>query len=227
MAKPENEIIVPVIPEGGNILLQAFTSEPFRLRIVAGIRRVLKLRAESGFSVMTNGQELVYPQLNLGTALADDDFEEMFLGYDGSTTIDPEMSEAWKDKHAFDERGYKVIGGFHFHTRNAAFSVDDIEAYDQSIGSGEIGGYRCPKDLFEGVFIFDFYSRRLLRSCTLFMFSGPATKTDYQTAQYGRMSLEAQAKLFADCGMKVVISDIPFINGAVDLKPLREKLLSL
>lgn len=56
-----------IIPTTEDFLAEALTSDPFRVRVEAGINRLRVHNAESGIGIMTNGAEIVFPSIDLGT----------------------------------------------------------------------------------------------------------------------------------------------------------------
>lgn len=228
--KPSVRRIVPVdmertIPNNPEhyIFYNAFTAPEFRVRVEGGIRRVIRNRAESGFSILTNGQEIVYPPLNLGGRHPENDYEHRFLGHRPSVSINPKMSEEWFAAHNYSAAGYFVIGSFHFHPTSKPFSQEDVAIYDSQFTMGDDVLFKYRLDRYFGLFIPQWQGESL-PSVKLFMFAGPATDFYYQGEDFSELSLGKQEEVLERSGMKVVLVDLPIIDGQPDLTLLKSAL---
>lgn len=217
----DRERTIPNNPDH-DIFYNAFTAPEFRARVEVGMRRVIRNRAESGFSILTDGHEIVYSPLNLGGRHPENDYEHRFLGHRASTKITPKMSEEWFAAHNYSAAGYFVIGSFHFHPTSNPFSQEDITFYDSQLTSQD-EPFKHRLDRYYGLFISQWQGQSL-PSVKLFMFAGPPTDFYYQGEDFSELSLGKQEEVLERSGMKVVLVDLPIIDGQPDLTLLKSAL---
>jgi hypothetical protein len=216
----------------GDILRAAFTAKPFAERVVEGIKRVRKLGAESGFSLVSNGQELVYSPIAYGTGHPDE-VTERITGSAIQTKVGFGMIDLAMEKmYDLDLENpnlkklinrYYTLGIFHFHPSTKTwegFSQHDIEAYEALIENPP--RFRKNPDHCEGVFLQKDSKNEI--ETKLFLIQGPPTNTDYQNYDFGRLNLERQQEILERSGFKTIAVDIPYQKGAVDLAPLQQAL---
>ncbi len=229
---------------GDNPYLAAFTSDAFKARVEKGFKRVRRLRAESGFSVVSGHGSIIFSPLQLGTRVPEDEVDESFWGEHASTPVgltefsffDPHSRGKARediDYNAFAENstqdeylamlasGRSLLGIFHFHPSNSPFSNSDFENYDDRLS---LPWFSDTLSMYNGVFIpeWDRYDQRIL-PLTLFVFQGPPHNLLYQSADMERLDAEGQKKLLEECGFKAWIVKLPLGKyNTVDTSPLSE-----
>lgn len=206
-----------------DIFSEVFTSPVFQTRVDGGVRRLIRSRAESGFSIITNNREIIYPRLNLGGRHPETEYEQQRLGHTASTPTSPIVSEKWFIAHEFSTGGYSVIARFHFHPTNRGFSQRDIENYDQQFTGGTLDEFRYDPAGYYGVFIPQWLGSEL-PLVVLLMFRGPPKENYYQSANFRELTVQKQKEILERSGMKVVLVDLPVINGHTDLNSLRSTI---
>lgn len=219
---------IPNNPEN-NVFYNAFTSVEFKARVEAGLKRVIQDRAESGFSILSNSQEIIYTPLELGGQLHQDSENvatSITIGMEAATEVgfskmyERDIKRALKNRH-------QIISVLHFHPHTGPFSDQDIQYYDNLLVSGDVGSdLKSRPDLHFGVFIPpQSDGNGVIPSLKLFMFSGPSSENFYQSENFDRLrSTDRQREVLEKSGMKVVLVELPTPNGRVNLDPLKAVL---
>lgn len=218
----QGEITIPHNPEL-DLFVEALTSPVFQARVDAGVKRLIRHRAESGFSIISNTGEIIYPRLNLGGRHPESEYEQQMLGHRASTQTHPQMSEKWFMAHRFSTKGYSVIASFHFHPSNWGFSQHDMEHYDRKFERTTLEEFPFNPAGYNGVFIPQWQGKEL-PSIKLLMFAGLPTEHYYQSADFKELTLPKQKDILEKSGMKVILVDLPVVNGHTDLNSLRSAI---
>lgn len=220
--KENREVTIPHAPEL-DPFIEAFAFPVFQARVDLGVRRLIRHRAESGFSIIASAREIIFPPLNLGGRHPESEYEQQMLGHRASTQTSPNLSERWFMVHDFSTRGYSVMASLHFHPSNRGFSQHDIENYDRAFDGTTSDEFSFNPAGYNGVFIPQWQGREL-PSVKLLMFAGPPTDHYYQSANFSRLSLQEQKEILKKSGMKVILVDLPVANGHTDLNSLRSAI---
>lgn len=224
------EEVVKYSPEMGELKQVALTTEPFQKRVTEGLTRVNRLHAESGFTIVSNGLEIVYPKLVLGGR--DTDYQngsDIIIGHGAKTSSVSGLSPDWVTSHYSNNTlgDYSVIGSFHFHPDFAAFSQGDIEAYDElqfeGYQQGLIANVKYAPDGLFGIFM-PKKTGKNISNVTLFMFNGPFTSNEYQGTDFDMTGFINQQEALRASGMAVEVIDLPIIQKKVQFDPLKDKL---
>ncbi len=240
------EEIIPVTAKTSDIILEAFTAVPFRRRATAGINRIKNLQAESGFSVITDGQTIIYSAMQLGGANPQDAPNPQLSYQVGSTArtslgLRELLEEIDINKISNDKRNelssqeanphgslaeYSVLGTFHFHPyqTHPGFSNKDITVYEnlpQQVRNW--GMATATENMYNGVFL----NTEIGKSpeTVLFMYKqGPNTTTYYQGYDFDYYSYARQKDILVQSGMDIVTAKIPLLRGSADLTLLATNL---
>lgn len=217
---------IPNNPEN-NIFYNAFTSSEFQARVEAGLKRVMQHRAESGFSILSNGQKIIYTPLELGGQLPSEsgaEFASITQGMHAATSVGIERIGN-RDLERFLKKQHQTIAHLHFHPYYAPFSEGDIAHYDDSIANGHVFGLKSRPDLHFGIFMPKEGNNGTMSSLELFMFSGPPRENFYQAENFNRLRTPAkQREVLERSGMKVFLVELPTPNGRANLDPLKVAL---
>ncbi len=247
------EITIPYIPkEGERDYAQAFTSEGFRKRLEEGLafleatkradrQRIIEAGKgrESGFVVLSNGKEFVYPELikggRLGISMESIDIATGQFGSPPGVDIHGNVSSAWRKQHQLMD--YDILGVFHFHPDFSGFSSEDMNEYFSAISAKQIDGVRVRDDYFEGILMPQIAYERsgfkaakpVTRALRLLAISGPPTSNDYLHDEMDRMGLSRQRQILETSGLRVLTADLPVQrigskNLSINLDPLRDAL---
>lgn len=224
-----------LIPTTANHLLEALTSSYFATRVNAGINRLRLHDAEAAIIILTDGTEIVFAPLNLGTSHRDPSGRTVRVAGVDTT---PHLSKDWEKAHPGSRKNYRIMAAFHFHPSEVGFSNHDIEAHEEdAIGLSEKRfPYRFGKDFTEGVLCprwiglkdrSSTYSLEQLAEFNvlrLLMYSGTPTDTEYQTERFANLTLDRQAEVLRNNGMKANLIDLPVVDDKVNLSPIASSL---
>jgi hypothetical protein len=224
----DREQLVIYDPREGNFDYVAFTSHPFTGLVSANLKRVRNrdLQAESGFCVVSNGNEIIYSRLTYGGRGIRDDID-LSYGMESATYVGRDEVQNFLLLHNPNKTSdYTIRGIFHSHpplTNPGGFSQGDIENYESNMLTQL--SLKPRPDLFEGVFITSRVGKEL--KTDLFMFQavqGRPTNTIYQAYDFNMLSLKQQQEVLERSGFRTLVVPIPMKSGHADLTKLAEAL---
>lgn len=232
--------------------IRLFRNPDFQFRITEGAKRITDKHAESSFVVGTlRRRKTVFP-LVYGTApeSPEDGMSNIrMLGYEGFAEVATFPSVEDIDKflrkregkqfRPFDEdEEFPIItsGTFHFHPYTSGFSGYDIEQHDEYRLASLIPEkkdeleFYPKKDYLEGLF-FPIFKRSFpgkpMVALGYIAISGFPDSTEYQGADYTRLSPAQQVMLFGHCGFAVSYTVIPVVSGTPQFNSYKNRNVRL
>jgi len=219
-----------LIERGGGISLlpMVLNAQPVKERLVSGVRRIEKTRAESIFTTYIKEDELYISQLFFGTRAA-----ESLV--DIRNGLSPRVAFVSTDIGfcpQYSGLTPRLLVAIHFHPDFSGFSDQDINVHEQrsvraAKYSKDFRVHYAPQDknlpFYDGVVACKWSASQTptlkrelsLKSATLeravlLLFGGTPTSNLYQAEQFDRLSFADQEKLLKESGFEVITQEVDF-----------------